>query len=486
MSGSTAAAWKRLSMTDSNRPPPSAVAPYLAGPAVASFVAKRSTQKAELVQYLEAHSGSVRAILNSGDGTTADAAQQQQLQQAGTDECWYGNAELPLRGSDACVSPCAVVNSTAGMDALFNSSGTYRRSSQVASPTAASPGSTGSVSPSSAAARRASVSAYPQRQQDLATTVSTGVPYLDSTGSSPRSPKLLRASDAAAGGGGAGQPVASNSSSSRHTVIKEALAARLSDAAEARPGWAAARASYAGPGSSSPRMHDEVSGIRQSLLAEGRARRASTTAVAGSSNSASQAAAMIARRLSNAAIYPGAYDATAALGICGSNYDSQQQSWEAANLGSFARDEQGRVKVGDYGSMGSLNSSMAAAGQGFAGNFAGNFAGQQGTAGGRMVVGDGGGGSGGVWGGDSSGRRSSGSSNSRQQQRASGAMVNGASLRRGSAVAARRSSSGGLGVQGSGGISAAAAGRGEAGREASWVASVVRRLSGVAPGGMGM
>ncbi|WIA15948.1 hypothetical protein OEZ85_012690 [Tetradesmus obliquus] len=473
MSGSTAAARKRLSMTDGNRPPPSAVAPYLAGPAVASFVAKRTTQKAELVQYLEAHSGSVRAILNSGDGTTADAAQQQQLQQAGTDECWYGNAELPLRGSDACVSPCAVVNSTAGMDALFNGSGsTYRRSSQVASPTAAAPGSTGSLSPSSAAARRASVSAYLQGQQDLATTVSTGVPYLDSTGSSPRSPELLRASDVAAGGGGAGQPVASNSNSSRHTVIKEALAARLSDAA--------ARASYAGPGSSSPRMHDEVSGIRQSLLAEGRARRASTTAVAGSSNTASQAAAMIARRLSNAAIYPGAYDATAALGNSGSNYDSQQQSWEAANFGSFARDEQGRVKVGDYGSMGSLNSSMAAAGQGFAENFAGNFAGQQGTAGGRMVQ----------------------QQQQRwwrqwqqqwqeqhkrwQQQRASGAMVNGASLRRGSAVAARRSSSGGLGVQGSGGISAAAAGRGEAGREASWVASVVRRLSGVAPGGMGM
>jgi hypothetical protein len=176
----------------------------------------------------------VRAILNSGDGTT-DAAepstQQQQQQQQMNDESWFGEGQLPLRNSDACGSPCAVVSNTADINALFNSSSSSspRRASQLAI-TAAAALPASSVSPSSA--RRASVSAYLQGQQDLATTVSTGVPYLDSTGSSPRA--AARASDAAgaAAGGGAAAGPASAGSNSRHKVIKEALAARLSDAGE--------------------------------------------------------------------------------------------------------------------------------------------------------------------------------------------------------------------------------------------------------------
>jgi hypothetical protein len=175
-------------------------------------------------------------------------------------------------------------------------------------------------------------------------------------------------------------------------------------------------------------MHDEVSGIRKSLLAEGRARRASTTAVAGSSGSpANQAAAMIARRLSNTTIYPAAYDAAAALGSCvvsagvaansyNSGYDGLQQSWEAANLASLSKDEQGRVKVGYYGNMadvapgsaGSTLNVMPPAGTGLAGGFAGN---QPGWLPGKARAG-GGGGDGGPNGGSGS-RRSSGSSSSR-------------------------------------------------------------------------
>jgi hypothetical protein len=188
------------------------------GPAVASFVSKRTTQKAELAQYLEAHSGSVRAMLNSGDGT----ATQQQQQQAES-ALFAGEGQAPLRGSsDMCVSPCAVVSSAAGVDEFFNSC-SNRRSSQLASPAAAA---AGAVSPSSA--RRASVSAYLHGQQDLATTVSAGVPYLGSAGSSPRA---ARASDVYAAAAAAGGPT--SPSNSRHTVIKEALNARLSDAGEA-------------------------------------------------------------------------------------------------------------------------------------------------------------------------------------------------------------------------------------------------------------
>jgi hypothetical protein len=176
------------------------------------------------VQYLEAHSGSVRAMLNSGDGT---ASQQQQQQQVESD--WYAaEGQMPLRGSsDMCVSPCAEVSSAAGVDDFFNNC-TNRRSSQLTSSPAAA---AGVVSPSSA--RRASVSAYLQGQQDLATTVSTGVPYLGSAGSSPRAGRASDAYAAAAAAGGGGGSTTSPSSNSRHTVIKEALNARLSDAGEA-------------------------------------------------------------------------------------------------------------------------------------------------------------------------------------------------------------------------------------------------------------
>jgi hypothetical protein len=208
--------------------------PVFTGPAVASFVSKRTTQKAELVQYLEAHSGSVRAMLNSGDGT---AAQQQQQQQNETD--WYaGEGQIPLRGSsDTCVSPHAVASSAAGVDDFFNTR-TNRRSSQLASvgPQAAAAVTAGGASPSSA--RRASVSAYLQGQQDLDTTVSTGVPYLGSANSSPRAGRASDAYAAAAAGSAGAGP--SSPSNSRHTVIKEALNARLSDAGEGASTAAAA------------------------------------------------------------------------------------------------------------------------------------------------------------------------------------------------------------------------------------------------------
>lgn len=104
-------------------------------------------------------------------------------------------------------------------------------------------------------------------------------------------------------------------------------------------------------------MHEEVSDLRQLLITEGRARRAAAAAVGGSSSSPTQqAAAMIARRFSNGAIYPAAY-ASAGMTIgsstadgcsTASNSDVLQQSWESAVI-----DEQGRQKVGFYGSYAS-------------------------------------------------------------------------------------------------------------------------------------
>lgn len=125
---------------------------------------------------------------------------------------------------------------------------------------------------------------------------------------------------------------------------------------------------------SPPRIHEEVSGIRHLLLDEGRARRASCTALTsnsqnntavteqifaiGSSSSSSgleafksqtATAAAIAKTVSNSAIYPAAYDGLIAGARNNNGNNSGNNSWGDGRLSEKTAGKKcERVSVGDY------------------------------------------------------------------------------------------------------------------------------------------
>lgn len=204
---------------------------------MAAFVCRRATQKAKLVQYLEAHRGSVTRVLNSEDSINTSLSQQplnEQALDANNQSMLQGHMGNFAAQFEVAKSPASTVGSR-----RIQSDNSCTRTGQAspavplraASPALESPGS----------ARRASVSAYLQGKQDLVTTVTVSVPYAD--GESPRrtcsqsftSPTVSpgrgsscsceyqqqqQQQEGVAGGG------------NRHTVIKEALHARLTDAGE--------------------------------------------------------------------------------------------------------------------------------------------------------------------------------------------------------------------------------------------------------------
>lgn len=163
---------------------------------VSAAVAKRSSQKADLMQYLAGHSSTVGRMLGS----------------------------IPEQGA-------ARESSTASILAA----------SAPAALTAATP-----AAAAAASARRSSISAYLKGQQDLLTTITDGVPYasgvvsmLDGTGecsnaargsSSGGSTSSLVSSQSAASIAAAAAVSVSNS---RQSAVKEALSARISTAG----GW---------------------------------------------------------------------------------------------------------------------------------------------------------------------------------------------------------------------------------------------------------
>lgn len=223
------------------------------GPAVAAFVGKRVTQKAELVHYLEYHKGSVCRVMNSRDCSDPGAAepqaqQQNQQQQQGGDGIFMYDSSTSTSSIGAYSNGMSISGSIrARSDSCLNSSNgtSYTILSQVSPGRMVSPGMAGPAS-----ARRASLTAYLQGKQDLVTTVTTGVPYADETspcgvyrqslasqGISPEGSPQYRPSSCCGepqlqqqGGATVASAPAAAASNDRHTVVKEALSARLSDA----------------------------------------------------------------------------------------------------------------------------------------------------------------------------------------------------------------------------------------------------------------
>lgn len=218
------------------------------GPAVAAFVGKRATQQAELVHYLESHKGSVCRVMNSGDSSDPGAAElqyQQQQQQGGDGAFMYGSSTSNSSNGAYSngVSICGSIRAHSDRCLNSSSNGTsYTISSQVSpdhmvSPEVASP----------ASARRASLSAYLHGKQDLVTTVTTGVPYADGSSLSSTYRQSLASQEISPEASsryrpsscycepqvqqqGTAKAAAAAAANDRHTAVKEALSARLSNA----------------------------------------------------------------------------------------------------------------------------------------------------------------------------------------------------------------------------------------------------------------
>jgi hypothetical protein len=179
---------------------------------VSAAVSNRISQKAELMQYLAGHASTVGHMLGSIPEQNATSS-------------------TPAQGSFAATAPAAVYNmpTCPGTSPL---------------PTAAA---------AAAGARRSSVSAYLQGQQDLLTTITDGVPYASdmvslggagrfSTASCCSGSSILSAQSA---GGpalagmrmsvdpSAAAAAAGAAANSRHSAVKEALSARISTAGKA-------------------------------------------------------------------------------------------------------------------------------------------------------------------------------------------------------------------------------------------------------------
>lgn len=178
-----------------------------AGRAAAAHCSQAVGQKAALAEYLGRHRGSVAQLLGTDSSAAAGAAADVDYGPHGTNDSAGG---LLISSGRAIASTSA-----------------WEEGGSLLSQPPAAPAATPAAT--AASARRASVTAYLRGSQDLATTITSGVPYIDPaalvTTAQQQGDYGTRASSSSSLG--SCEP---GSSSSRHAAVKDAIAARVSAA----------------------------------------------------------------------------------------------------------------------------------------------------------------------------------------------------------------------------------------------------------------
>lgn len=179
--------------------------PASPGKAAATHCNVALSEKAALADYLAAHRGSVAQLL--GTDTSAAAAAAVHADYSPRAARHYDSSGAPL--------------GTTGRASMASSGSAWEAGgSLLAQPP---------VAPPAAAVRRASVAAYLRGSQDLATTITSGVPYISDPAAALRTAAqqdyATRASISSSLGSAGSSP--EPGSGSRHTAVKDAIAARV-------------------------------------------------------------------------------------------------------------------------------------------------------------------------------------------------------------------------------------------------------------------